>query len=355
MGTHISRVKSVDLDAWTDEQVDSMVKWGNEKCNLYWEAKLPQGYVPDSSKIENFIRTKYGMKKWASLPKINNPLTLHTSSSVASSTMNTASDSNGTKSMLSVDSKAANAPHKSSFSGKPKIAELLLDGDFGSFSSAPTANKLVNTDIGASPNTKPAVVSVDTVVSDQRKDLKKSILSLYSTPSSSSSSLSFNNNTQSFPMAAASIGAMRNSPAISQKYSVAQNRPLSASSQASRANNNDSVASISNSSMVLDFGPPAAQTHVTKPISLNPTPTPFLQHGTQKHMGPSLSSVKEHKSSWNNEWSELPASDNPWNSSSSLRTPISTPAAIGRNSASLPIFHSDAKELEDDLFENVWS
>ncbi|RKP31835.1 Arf GTPase activating protein, partial [Metschnikowia bicuspidata] len=65
MGTHISRVKSVDLDAWTDEQVDSMVKWGNEKCNLYWEAKLPQGYVPDSSKIENFIRTKYDMKKWA--------------------------------------------------------------------------------------------------------------------------------------------------------------------------------------------------------------------------------------------------------------------------------------------------
>lgn len=69
MGTHISRVKSVDLDAWTDEQVESMLKWGNSKCNAYWELKLPDGYVPDASKIENYIRTKYDMRKWAALLK----------------------------------------------------------------------------------------------------------------------------------------------------------------------------------------------------------------------------------------------------------------------------------------------
>lgn len=33
MGTHISRVKSVDLDAWTDEQLQSVVKWGNSRAN----------------------------------------------------------------------------------------------------------------------------------------------------------------------------------------------------------------------------------------------------------------------------------------------------------------------------------
>lgn len=33
MGTHISRVKSVDLDSWTDEQLQSMLKWGNSKAN----------------------------------------------------------------------------------------------------------------------------------------------------------------------------------------------------------------------------------------------------------------------------------------------------------------------------------
>lgn len=33
MGTHISRVKSVDLDSWTDEQLQSMLRWGNARAN----------------------------------------------------------------------------------------------------------------------------------------------------------------------------------------------------------------------------------------------------------------------------------------------------------------------------------
>jgi len=35
MGTHISRVKSADLDAWTDEQTEMMIKWGNRRANKY--------------------------------------------------------------------------------------------------------------------------------------------------------------------------------------------------------------------------------------------------------------------------------------------------------------------------------
>jgi stromal membrane-associated protein len=64
MGTHISRVKSVDLDSWTDEQTQSMVKWGNARANKYWEGKLALGHVPSETKIENFIRTKYESKRW---------------------------------------------------------------------------------------------------------------------------------------------------------------------------------------------------------------------------------------------------------------------------------------------------
>ncbi|KKA27308.1 hypothetical protein TD95_004000 [Thielaviopsis punctulata] len=64
MGTHISRVKSVDLDSWTDEQVASVLAWGNSRANKYWEAKLAPGHVPSESKIENFIRTKYELKRW---------------------------------------------------------------------------------------------------------------------------------------------------------------------------------------------------------------------------------------------------------------------------------------------------
>lgn len=68
MGTHISRVKSVDLDAWTDEQVQSVLKWGNGRANKYavdsigclyrqltlyryWEAKLQPGHVPSEASV----------------------------------------------------------------------------------------------------------------------------------------------------------------------------------------------------------------------------------------------------------------------------------------------------------------
>ncbi|KAI9708630.1 MAG: hypothetical protein M1820_003848 [Bogoriella megaspora] len=109
MGTHISRVKSVDLDAWTDEQLQNMLRWGNSranksvivlgnlglktKCERYWEAKLAPGHVPAEayeffslhyyiqnspvdSKIENFIRTKYDSKRWVMDGGMPDPSTL---------------------------------------------------------------------------------------------------------------------------------------------------------------------------------------------------------------------------------------------------------------------------------------
>ena len=76
MGTHISRVKSVDLDAWTDEQLQSVLKWGNSRANKYWEAKLAPGHVPSEAKIENFIRTKYESKRWVMDGAMPDPSTL---------------------------------------------------------------------------------------------------------------------------------------------------------------------------------------------------------------------------------------------------------------------------------------
>ena len=76
MGTHISRVKSVDLDSWTDEQLQSILKWGNSRANKYWEAKLAQGHVPSEAKIENFIRTKYELKRWVMDGPIPDPAIL---------------------------------------------------------------------------------------------------------------------------------------------------------------------------------------------------------------------------------------------------------------------------------------
>ncbi|KAG5458304.1 MAG: hypothetical protein BJ554DRAFT_1494 [Olpidium bornovanus] len=33
MGTHISKVKSVDLDTWTPEQIANVQRWGNATAN----------------------------------------------------------------------------------------------------------------------------------------------------------------------------------------------------------------------------------------------------------------------------------------------------------------------------------
>ncbi|PVH95662.1 ArfGap-domain-containing protein [Periconia macrospinosa] len=79
MGTHISKVKSVDLDTWTDEQLQSVLKWGNARANKYWEAKLAPGHVPSEAKIENFIRTKYESKRWVMDGGIPDPSTLDVS------------------------------------------------------------------------------------------------------------------------------------------------------------------------------------------------------------------------------------------------------------------------------------
>ena len=76
MGTHISRVKSVDLDAWTDEQLQSILKWGNARANKYWESKLQAGHVPSEGKMENFIRTKYESKRWVMDGPMPDPSTL---------------------------------------------------------------------------------------------------------------------------------------------------------------------------------------------------------------------------------------------------------------------------------------
>ncbi|KAI8875577.1 ArfGap-domain-containing protein [Backusella circina FSU 941] len=65
MGTHISKVKSVDLDTWIPEQVDNMVKWGNERANVYWEANLTNQERPTDHTIDQWIRAKYELKKWA--------------------------------------------------------------------------------------------------------------------------------------------------------------------------------------------------------------------------------------------------------------------------------------------------
>ena len=69
LGTHITFVRSVGLDSWTDEQAYVMEQIGNEVSNAYWEANLPKDYprpaTEDLDGLTKFIRLKYEMGKWA--------------------------------------------------------------------------------------------------------------------------------------------------------------------------------------------------------------------------------------------------------------------------------------------------
>lgn len=324
MGTHISRVKSVDLDAWTDEQVESMVRWGNAKCNAYWEAKLPEGYVPDALKIENFIRTKYDMRKWAASGEPDplrvlvgsgtSPLALAptvTESHAAHQTLSVAQTLAPTKNHVSghahnrthTKSQAHAKPHPQTQAARTANisqgasrtqstqthadASLLLD-DFGLFTSSPLP----------SPAPEPRA---------GRQDLKKSILSLYSSPQLSTSHVArpqANHQQKGFqqPIFQSSQTNLHTQPSISQT-SFSQS----------------SLLSPSNSVSSLNFPGSFSQSQpVILSSSQSKTPTP----SGVSNVADSLAGLNI----GNNEWS-----DAKWTGTYS-QTP-----------------------LDDDLFKNVWS
>lgn len=66
LGVHISKVKSINLDSWTPEQVGYLQQMGNSKARAVYEANLPDSFrrpQMDSS-LEAFVRAKYEQKKY---------------------------------------------------------------------------------------------------------------------------------------------------------------------------------------------------------------------------------------------------------------------------------------------------
>ncbi|KAK9085836.1 hypothetical protein Sjap_026247 [Stephania japonica] len=70
LGTHVSKVLSVTLDEWSDDEIESMIEvGGNSSANSIYEAFLPEGLAkpgPEASNDERkkFIRSKYELQEF---------------------------------------------------------------------------------------------------------------------------------------------------------------------------------------------------------------------------------------------------------------------------------------------------
>ncbi|CDP18917.1 unnamed protein product [Coffea canephora] len=76
LGVHITKVLSMKLDEWTNEQVDTLISMGgNTAVNLKYEALLPENYKKpklDSSIEErsDFIRRKYELQQFSNCDEL---------------------------------------------------------------------------------------------------------------------------------------------------------------------------------------------------------------------------------------------------------------------------------------------
>lgn len=70
LGTHISKVLSVTLDDWSDDEVDAMMEvGGNASANSIYEAYIPEGYTKPGTDASHeqrakFIRSKYEFQEF---------------------------------------------------------------------------------------------------------------------------------------------------------------------------------------------------------------------------------------------------------------------------------------------------
>ncbi|CAL7934318.1 unnamed protein product [Xylocopa violacea] len=233
LGVHISKVKSVNLDTWTPEQVVSLQQMGNSRARAVYEANLPDSFRRPQTvcSLESFIRAKYEHKKYIArewvpppLPKVNWDKELDEEAERQRRRKKENSKTSTNQAILPPVKKPEVVPQlpkpKSSASPKPNRANnsatldlLGLDaptnqsnvngaGDdiFSSFLSAPPA-----TAISTNSTTSSTTTNTSTTVSkseeesffeqpasslqEKNKMSKDSILALYGTPSHQQSAM----------------------------------------------------------------------------------------------------------------------------------------------------------------------
>ncbi|GAA5837838.1 hypothetical protein JCM11251_004673 [Rhodosporidiobolus azoricus] len=200
MGVHITRIRSVDLDTWTPEQIEFIQRWGNKRANAYWEAHLKQGHAPPDHKIESFIRSKYELKRWAMEGPVPEPETLDGGEAAPSATAPAASSAPAPtrKSAATTSLDLLSAPPSSSSArtsssrtanggrppapvppkAQPKPEASLFDLDFGS-PAPPVPAVSSSTTAGAPPALASPAAAPAATPAPVKRDPKADILSLF--------------------------------------------------------------------------------------------------------------------------------------------------------------------------------
>lgn len=264
LGTHISRVKSVDLDSWTDEQTANMESWGNQKANAYWESKLFEmdankghhtergdGYVPIDGKVDSFVRTKYCLGKWKkdtdrdAFAKSGKPSSNNSSAESMYTTSSQQQQQNQKQQVNLLDDILGNSSRveKSRFQSNTPVAQVNKSKVNPTVDLLKQTTNTAGTTSNISSNSNS---SSNTAISNSnfnaKSDLKKNILSLYSTPTSSNFNLQQQQpqqQRQSFPIASTMMqSSVSSTVSVNGSANSSTSNVWSTNTNANTSNNN---------------------------------------------------------------------------------------------------------------------
>ncbi|XP_071003903.1 stromal membrane-associated protein 2-like, partial [Oncorhynchus clarkii lewisi] len=222
LGVHISRVKSVNLDQWTQEQIQCVQEMGNAKARRLYEAFLPECFIrPETDQsAEMFIRDKYEKKKYMdkildvnrlrkeksceNIPK--EPVVFEKMKLKRENSPKTQTQSPSISDLLGLDDPAphaaiSNGRSSSGERGSPLVAKpATVHSDLNLFSSLPASSSTNTTPVGSSMPRGCVATSVPENLSlfldsaprqegSRTKMSKDSILSLYATTPTSHQNL----------------------------------------------------------------------------------------------------------------------------------------------------------------------
>ncbi|KAG8979595.1 hypothetical protein FRB94_011688 [Tulasnella sp. JGI-2019a] len=179
LGTHISKVKSVTLDTWTKEQVESMKQLGpNTKANALYNPDTRRNPPPTNafdserdSELETFVRNKYQYKAFMARPEPTSKPSIDTSLKFRPSDIST--QPQRTSPSPSLSSGGRNSFREQISSVSPTASNLMAEMELHSralerkstrpssagVNSSASANGTQFSSVGVTPSARPGTAS----------------------------------------------------------------------------------------------------------------------------------------------------------------------------------------------------